>query len=132
MKALLVLAVALGVQTLAAQQDPRAKFLTDRGCHDCHAIAALKVKAKADVAPDLSAAYVDVPFRYGMTLERFLDQPQSVMRIVLGGRPPLEPAERDSLVALFRNLYAEHLAKLDSAQRRTRPVETKRSREDLW
>jgi hypothetical protein len=75
---------------------------------------------------------VDVPFRYGMTLERFFDQTPGIMRIVLGGRPSLRRAERDSLVTLFRDLYTEQLAKLDSAQRRARPVEaTRRSREGL-
>lgn len=126
MKTILVLAFAAGALVLAAQQDPRARLVTDRGCSDCHAVAALKVRAKTDVGPDLSAAYVDVPFRYGMTLERFFDQPPGIMRIVLGGRPSLEPAERDSLVALFRSLYTEQLGKLDSAQRRPRPVDVKR------
>jgi hypothetical protein len=122
MKTLLALVLAVGVQSLAAQQDPRAKLLTDRGCSDCHAIAALKVKSKNDVGPDLSAAYVDVPYRYGMTLERFFDQPPSIMRLVLGGRPALERAERDSLVTLFRELYNERLAKLGGAQRRASPA----------
>ena len=122
MKSLLVLALVAGVQTLAAQADPRGKILTDLGCSDCHTIVALRVKSKADVGPDLSAAYVDVPFRYGMPLERFFDQPPSIMRIVLGGRTDLTRAQRDSLIALFRTLYTEQIAKLDSAQRRVRPV----------
>ncbi|HET9386422.1 MAG TPA: hypothetical protein VFO67_14890, partial [Gemmatimonadales bacterium] len=62
MKKLLALALAMGMQPLAAQQDPRASLLVDRGCSDCHTIAALKVtRSKADVGPDLSAAYIDVP-----------------------------------------------------------------------
>jgi hypothetical protein len=63
-----------------------------------------------------------VPFRYGMPLARFFDQPPSIMRIVLGGRPALTFTERDSLVTLFRDLYTEQLGKLDSALRRARPV----------
>ncbi|HTI04433.1 MAG TPA: hypothetical protein VL549_03900 [Gemmatimonadales bacterium] len=120
MKRLLIVVTALAAQSLAAQSDPRAKLLTNLGCSDCHAVVALHVKSKADVGPDLSAAYVDVPFRYGMTLERFFDQPASVMRLVLGGRPKLRRAEQDSLIALFRNLYNEHLARSDSAQHRLR------------
>lgn len=125
MKTLLILAI------LAAQHDstivnPRARLLTDRGCDNCHAVSVLKMKGKADVGPDLSSAYAEVPFRYGMPLDRFFDQPAGVMRIVLGGRTSLRAAERDSLVALFRDLYNEQLAKLDSAQRRIRPVESKR------
>lgn len=137
MKALLVVAIALIAPTLSAQTDSvraadsarterRARYLTERRCSDCHSVAALKIKAAGDVGPDLSSAYADVPFRYGMSLERFFDQPAGIMRIVLGGRPSLRPAERDSLVTLFRDLYTEHLAKLDSLQRRLRPVETKR------
>ncbi|HEV2670456.1 MAG TPA: hypothetical protein VGU74_05145 [Gemmatimonadales bacterium] len=135
MKRLLVIALALIGQTLSAQADSartdstqpdrRARFLIERRCSDCHSVVALKIKAKADVGPDLSAAYADVPFRYGMTLDRFLDQPAGIMRIVLGGRPSLGRAERDSLVALFRDLYTEQLAKQDSVQRRMRPVEGK-------
>lgn len=137
MKALLVVAIALIAPTLSAQTDSvraadsartelRARYLTERRCSDCHSVAALKIKAAGDVGPDLSSAYADVPFRYGMTLDRFFDQPAGIMRMVLGGRPSLRQAERDSLVTLFRDLYTEHLAKLDSLQRRLRPVETKR------
>ena len=122
MKTILALALAASVQTLAAQQNPRTKLITDLGCPDCHAIAALKVKSKADVGPDLSAAYADVPFRFGMPLERFFEQPPSIMRLVLGGRPDLTRTQRDSLVALFRDLYTEQLGKLDSARLRARPV----------
>lgn len=122
MKTLLVLALALSARALTAQADPRAGLLNRLGCVDCHTVTVLKIKGTADVGPDLSAAYVDVPFRYGMPFERFFDQPPAVMRIVLGGRPALARTERDSLIALFRGLYLEQLARLDSAQRRIRPV----------
>ncbi len=127
MKTVPMIAIALGVlaQTLSAQEDPRARLLTERGCTACHAVSVLKLQGKADVGPDLSSAYAEVPFRYGMPLERFFDQPAGAMRIVLGGRTSLRPAERDSLVTLFRKLYDEQLAKLDSAQRRIRPVDAK-------
>jgi hypothetical protein len=133
----LLLAVTLGViggvRAVAAQadsarsdsagaRDPRARFLIDRRCSDCHTVSVLKIKSTADVGPDLSSAYADVPFRYGMTLDRFFDQPAGIMRMVLGGRPALARAERDSLVTLFRDLYNEQLARLDSARRRPRPV----------
>jgi hypothetical protein len=122
MRTLLVLALTVGAQALSAQADPRAGLLNRLGCADCHAVVALKIKGKADVGPDLSTAYVDVPFRYGIPFERFFDQPPAIMRIVLGGRPALRRADRDSLIALFRGLYLEQLARLDSAQRRIRPV----------
>jgi hypothetical protein len=126
---LLVLAVVMMARTLAAQSatvqtNPRARLFVARGCADCHAIALLKVKAQADVGPDLSAAYVNVPYRYGVTLERFFDEPVGVMRMVLGVHIQLPRAESDSLVRLFRDLYTEHLARQDSLVRPTRPVST--------
>lgn len=121
MRALLVVAAMLAAQGVAAQEapaDPRASLFVRRGCADCHAIAALKVKAKTDVGPDLTLAHAEVRDRYGMTLDRFFDQPAGVMRLVLGGHIQLERAERDSLVQLFRDLYGEHLARVDSLNRR--------------
>jgi hypothetical protein len=135
MKTMLVVAVMLAAHNLAAQQtpapqapgdssDPRASLFVQRGCADCHAIVALKVKAKSDVGPDLTFAYTDVQSRYGMTLERFFDQPPGIMRLVLGVHRQLDRAESDSLVQLFRNLQVEHLARLDSLRRVPRPVST--------
>lgn len=124
MKTLLVflLALLVNAQTLSAQDDPRVRLLNGLGCPDCHAVAFLKIKGKADVGPDLSAAYAEVPYRYGIPFERFFDQAPPIMNFVLGGRPPLKRAERDSLIALFRGLYLEQLARLDSAQRQARPA----------
>ena len=126
MRILLLLAL-MATRTLAAQTDtvapdPRARLFVARGCPDCHAIAHLKVKAKADVGPDLSSAYADVPFRYGVTLERFFDEPVGLMRMVLGVHIQLPRTESDSLVRLFRDLYDEHLARQDSLVRQARPV----------
>lgn len=126
MRILLLLAL-IATRTLAAQTDtvapdPRARLFVARGCADCHAIVHLKVKAKADVGPDLSSAYADVPFRYGMTLERFFDEPVGIMRMVLGVHIQLPRTESDSLVRLFRDLYDEHLARQDSLVRQARPV----------
>ena len=126
MRILLLLAL-MATRTPAAQTDtvapdPRARLFVARGCPDCHAIAHLKVKAKADVGPDLSSAYADVPFRYGVTLERFFDEPVGLMRMVLGVHIQLPRTESDSLVRLFRDLYDEHLARQDSLVRQGRPV----------
>ena len=129
MRVLLLLAAVMATQALVAQSDtvqtnPRARLFEARGCADCHAIAQLKVKAKADVGPDLSSAYVQVPYRYGMTLERFFDEPVGIMRMVLGVHTQLPRAESDSLVRLFRDLYTEHLARQDSLVRQARPIST--------
>jgi hypothetical protein len=127
MRRMVVVAAMLAARSLAAQQapaDPRASLFVRRGCADCHAIEALKVKAKSDVGPDLTLTYADVPHRYGMTLERFFDEPVGIMRVIFGGQIQLERAECDSLVRLFRDLYAEHLARLDSVRRAPRPAGT--------
>jgi len=127
MRILLLFTALMMARTLAAQTDtvapnPRARLFVARGCADCHAIALLMVKAKADVGPDLSAAYVDVPYRYGVTLERFFTEPVGLMRMILGVHIQLPRAESDSLVRLFRDLYTEHLARQDSLVRQARPV----------
>lgn len=114
--------VARGGAAQADSSDPRASLFVRRGCADCHAIAAARVKAKADVGPDLTFAYADVRDRYGMTLDRFFDEPPGVMRLVLGVHIPLARAESDSLVPFFRDLYDKHLARLDSLNRRAVPV----------
>jgi len=124
---MLVFAAILAVRSLAAQQvpvDARAALFVRSGCADCHGIVALRVKAKTDAGPDLTFAYGDVPYRYGMTLERFFAEPPGIMRLVLGVHIQLRQVQRDSLVRLFRDLYAEHVARLDSIQRAPRPVGT--------
>ena len=125
---LLAFALAVSTQALPAQKDPRVQLLNRLGCPDCHTVSMLKVRGKADVGPDLSAAYVEVPARYGIPFERFFNQPPVIMDVVLGRRPPLRRAETDSLIALFRGLYLEQLARLDSAQHRLRPVSSENSR----
>lgn len=129
MKTLLILTLALASHPLAAQTDtvpvnPRARLFVARRCADCHSLEALRVKAAAEVGPDLTTAFVDVPTRYGVTLERFFAEPMGIMRVIFGGQIQLQRAESDSLVRLLRDLHTEHLARLDSLARRARPVQT--------
>ncbi len=132
MKTLLILLSAFLVPTLAAQSrdsmakdsviNPRVGLFIARGCSECHGIEALTVKASRDVGPDLTTAYADVPARYGLSLEAFFDEPAGIMRMVLASHVQLQQGDADSLVRLFRDLYKEHLARLDSLQRQGRPV----------
>lgn len=94
----------------AAQTDPRARIFVERGCRDCHAISALKLKASADVGPDLTYAYGDVLQRYGLNLEAFMANPPGVMRMMLASHIRLSVADRDSLVRILRALYEERRA----------------------
>lgn len=93
--------------------DPRGVIFIQRGCNACHAIAALGVRAKSDVGPDLTFAYADVLIRYDRNLEAFLSSPTGVMEMVLAGHPVLSAVDRDSVVTILRALYLEHRAEMD-------------------
>ena len=97
----------------AAQGDPRAAIFAQRGCNACHGIWALGVKAKSDVAPDLTFAYVDVVNRYGMSLEAFLYNPSGVMRLMLASHLHLSVADRDSIAHVLEAIYKQHRAQLN-------------------
>lgn len=99
--------------TRTIKRDPRAVIFIQRGCNACHGIAALGVRAKADVGPDLTFAYADVLIRYETNLETFLYSPTGVMEMVLGGHPVLNAVDRDSIVTILRALYLEHRAEMD-------------------
>lgn len=103
-------ALALLAGPGAAQADPRAQIFVQRGCNDCHAVSALRVKASADVGPDLTYAYGDVLRRYGLNLESFMANPTGVMRMMLASHLQLTVADRDSIVRLLRGLYEERRA----------------------
>ena len=114
---MLGLLAMMGVATLGAlaaatgaTADPRAAIFVRRGCNDCHAIAALQVRARHDVAPDLTYAYGDVLLRYGVDLETFLDQPSGTMRLMLRSHIRLTEADRDSIVQILRGVYAQRVA----------------------
>lgn len=98
-----------------AQGDRRAVIFVQRGCAECHAIAALGVKAAADVGPDLTFAYADVVNRYGVSLESFLYNPTGVMRLMLASHLRLSRVDRDSMLLILRALCDEHRADMDDA-----------------
>lgn len=94
----------------AAQADTRARIFVERGCRDCHAVSALRLKASTDVGPDLTYAYGDVLRRYGLSLEAFMANPPGVMRMMLASHIRLSVATRDSIVTTLRDLYRERRA----------------------
>jgi hypothetical protein len=93
-----------------SRQDPRAAIFVQRGCTECHAITALRVKAGADVGPDLTFAYGDVVTRYGVNLESFLYSPPGVMRLMLAAHLHLSLVDRDSMLHVLKGLYLERRA----------------------
>lgn len=93
-----------------------ASLFTRLGCNDCHAVSALGVSARYDVAPDLTFAYGDVVTRYGVSLEAFLANPSGVMRLMLGAHIDLTVADRDSIVAVLKALYQQRRADAGGAR----------------
>lgn len=79
------------------------------------AITTLRVKASAEVGPDLTYAYGDVLHRYGLNLESFMADPTGVMRMMLASHIRLTVADRDSIVRLLRELYEERGADSEAA-----------------
>jgi hypothetical protein len=97
----------------AVHADPRGAILVQRGCQECHAVAALGVKAATDVGPDLTFAYADVVNRYGVSLEAFFREPPGLMGFVLASHLHLTPQDGDSMSRILRAVYNEHLADMD-------------------
>jgi mono/diheme cytochrome c family protein len=97
-----------------ASRDPRAAIFVQRGCSECHAIAALGVRATTDVGPDLTFAYADVGNRYAVDLRSFLDNPTGVMGLVLVSHVHLTQADRDSIARTLERLYGERRADMDA------------------
>ena len=96
-----------------ARRDPRAAIFVQRGCSECHGIAALGVKAATDVAPDLTFAYADVRNRYEMNLASFLENPPGLMGFVFTSHVQLTQADGDSISHTLEALYRERLADMD-------------------
>ena len=94
------------------EPDPRGAIFVRRGCSECHGVWALGVKAKSDVAPDLTFAYVDVVNRYGLDLDAFLYNPSGVMRLMLASHLHLSAADRDSIAHVLKDIYRQHRAEI--------------------
>lgn len=100
-------------RSVGTRGDPRAAIFIRRGCAECHAIAALGVKAATDVGPDLTFAYADVVNRYGLTLPLFLDNPRGLMGLVFASHVHLAQSDRDSISHTLEALYNDRLADMD-------------------
>jgi hypothetical protein len=60
------------------------------------------------VAPDLSIAVEDVPRRFGVSLDEFLQAPTGTMAMVLSSRIPLTPEQRVIAINKLKEAYREH------------------------
>ena len=101
------LAAGLPAGQVQSSGDPRAALFLEKGCGQCHSIAALGVKSPNEIGPDLTSAYTDVQSRFGMELEQFLPNPTGTMQLVLGQMIKLSPAERDSILHILKRLHEE-------------------------
>ncbi|HEY3452547.1 MAG TPA: hypothetical protein VGK67_39755 [Myxococcales bacterium] len=88
---------------------PAGQWFVQKGCAQCHTIASLGVRGRPTAAPDLSVAAEDVPRRYGVSLEQFLDAPRSgTMAIVLSVQIRLTPEERAAAARGLREALQRH------------------------
>lgn len=87
---------------------PAGEWFKQKGCTDCHSIAAYRMWNLTAQGPDLSEAVEDVPRRFGVTLENFLHAPTGTMAMVLSSRIPLTPDERDEAIARLHDAYRRH------------------------
>ena len=82
-----------------------AEWFKQTGCTACHSISAYNVLNIAAVAPDLSSAVEDVPKRFGVSLDEFLQAPTGTMAMVLSTRIPLTPGQRDLAATRLKEVY---------------------------
>lgn len=80
------------------------------GCIDCHSMSVYRILNLTAVAPDLSIAVEDVPRRFGMTLDQFLQAPTGTMAMVLSSRIPLTPDQRLMAIDKLKEAYRAHQA----------------------
>jgi hypothetical protein len=86
----------------AVARDPAAataaRWFTMTGCSRCHAVSSVGVTSPSQMGPDLAIAVEDVPKRFGVPVEEFLEQPSGTMAIVLGSQIKLTNEQRAEAV----------------------------------
>jgi len=60
------------------------------------------------IAPDLSGAVEDVPARFGVSLDEFLQAPSGTMSMVLSTRIPMTPEQRVLAATRLKEAYRSH------------------------
>ena len=71
-----------------------AKWFTETGCSRCHAVSSLGVTSPSQMGPDLAIAIEDVPKRFGVPVEKYMEQPTGTMAIELGSQIKLTTEQR--------------------------------------
>lgn len=88
-----------------------AEWFKQTGCTACHSISAYNVLNLTAIAPDLSLAVEDVPRRFGVSLDEFLQAPTGTMSMVLSSRIPLTPEQRALAARRLKEAYRHHQEK---------------------
>ena len=94
--------------TIAGPDVQGGEWFKQTGCTACHSISAYNVLNIAAVAPDLSSAVEDVPRRFGVSLDEFLQSPTGTMAMVLSTRIPLTPEQRALAATRLKEVYRSH------------------------
>ena len=95
-------------QTVAGPDVRGGDWFKQSGCAACHSITAYNVLNITAIAPDLSTAVADVPSRFGVSLDEFLQTPTGTMSMVLSTRIPMTPEQRRLAVTRLKEVYRAH------------------------
>lgn len=88
------------------------EWFKQSGCTACHSMSVYNVWNLTAVGPDLSAAVDDVPRRFGVSLDEFLQAPTGTMAMVLSTRIPLTPEQRLLAIDKLKEAYRAHQASI--------------------
>lgn len=94
--------------TVAGPDVHGGEWFKQTGCTACHSISAYNVLNLTAIAPDLSLAVEDVPKRFGVSLDEFLQAPTGTMSMVLSSRLPLTPEQRALAAKRLKEAYRRH------------------------
>lgn len=94
--------------TVAGPEVHGGEWFKQTGCTACHSMSVYRIWNLTAVGPDLSIAVEDVPRRFGMSLDEFLQAPTGTMAMVLSSRIPLTPDQRVMAIGKLKEAYREH------------------------
>lgn len=93
---------------IAGPEVQGGEWFRQTGCTECHSMSVYRILNLTAVAPDLSIAVEDVPRRFGVSLDEFLQAPTGTMAMVLSSRIPLTPEQRVIAINKLKEAYREH------------------------
>jgi hypothetical protein len=94
--------------SIAGPEVQGGEWFRQTGCTECHSMSVYRILNLTAVAPDLSIAVEDVPRRFGVSLDEFLQAPTGTMAMVLSSRIPLTPEQRVIAINKLKEAYREH------------------------